>query len=188
LPVAGRHAASIDGGGTPVQDSGTGAFKLRLAGVDKGNFVSARMRIQSVQVTSGGVVLANAPHTPEVDLAEMGQAYLLASFQPPAGVEDVEFAVSFESGTVATETASFSVDSRCQTLHLAGKVSKIAERKARGHPTRRGPIVRTLGRGADAGAPLATRVLAPPPQVPKAMPCASGRSRPQLRVEVCRRM
>jgi len=74
-------------------------------------------------------VLANAPHTPEVDLAEMGQAYLLASFQPPAGVEDVEFAVSFESGTVATETASFSVDSRCQTLHLAGKVSKIAERK-----------------------------------------------------------
>ena len=36
---------------------------------------------------------------------------------------------SFESGTVATETASFSVDSRCQTLHLAGKVSKIAERK-----------------------------------------------------------
>ncbi len=125
----GRHAASIDGGGTPVQDSGTGAFKLRLAGVDKGNFVSARMRIQSVQVTSGSVVLANAPHTPEVDLAEMGQAYLLASFQPPAGVEDVEFAVSFESGTVATETASFSVDSRCQTLHLAGKVSKIAERK-----------------------------------------------------------
>src|SRR6266436_2347693 len=81
----GRHAASIDGGGTPVQDSGTGAFKLRLAGVDKGNFVSARMRIQSVQVTSGGVVLANAPHTPEVDLAEMGQAYLLASCQPPAG-------------------------------------------------------------------------------------------------------
>jgi len=29
----------------------------------------------------------------------------------------------------ATETASFSVDSRCQTLRLAGKVSKIAERK-----------------------------------------------------------
>jgi hypothetical protein len=125
----GRYAATIDGGGTPVQDSGTGAFKLRLAGVDKGSFVSARMRIQSVQVTSGGAVLANAPHTPEVDLAEMGQAYLLASFQPPAGVEEVEFAVSFESGTVATETASFSVDSRCQTLHLAGKVSKIAERK-----------------------------------------------------------
>ena len=125
----GRYAASIDGGGTPVQDSGTGAFKLRLAGVDKGSFVSARMRIQSVQVTSGGVVLANAPHTPEVDLAEMGQSYLLASFQPPAGVEEVEFAVSFESGTVATETASFSVDSRCQTLRLAGKVSKIAERK-----------------------------------------------------------
>jgi hypothetical protein len=125
----GRHAASTDGGGTPVQDSGTGEFKLLFAGADKGNFVSARMRIQSVQVTSGGTVLANASHTPEVDLAEMGQAYLLASFQPQAGVEDVEFAVSFESGTVATEMASFSVDSRCQTLHLAGKVSKIAERK-----------------------------------------------------------
>src|ERR1700704_6438542 len=125
----GRHAATIDGGGTPVQDSGTGRFSLRLTGGDKGNFVSARMRIQSLQVTSGGTVLANAPHTREVDLAEMGQAYLLASFQPPAGAEDVEFAVSFESGTVATETASFSVDSRCQTLHLAGKVSKIAERK-----------------------------------------------------------
>jgi len=41
---------------------------------------------------SGGTALVNAPHTPEVDLAEMGQAYLLASFQPPAGVEDVEFA------------------------------------------------------------------------------------------------
>jgi len=80
-------------------------------------------------ITSGGAVLADALQTREVDLAEMGQAYLLASFQPPAGVEDVEFAVSFESGTAATETASFSVDSRCQTLRLAGKVSKIAERK-----------------------------------------------------------
>jgi hypothetical protein len=128
----GRHSANVDGSAnsTPAADNSSGtSFSLRLAGVDKGDFVSALMRIKAVQVSSGATVLANALKTPEVNLAEMGQAYLITSFQVPANTEDVEFLVSFEGGTVSTEKESFNVDSRCQTLRIAGKVSRIAERK-----------------------------------------------------------
>ena len=128
----GRHSANVDGSAnsTPAADNSSGtSFSLRLAGVDKGDFVSALMRIKAVQVTSGAAVLASTLKTPEVNLAEMGQAYLITSFQVPANTEDVEFLVSFEGGTVSTEKESFNVNSRCQTLRIAGKVSRIAERK-----------------------------------------------------------
>jgi hypothetical protein len=128
----GRHSANVDGSAnsTPAAESSSGtSFSLRLAGVDKGDFVSALMRIKAVQVTSGPALLASTLKTPEVDLAEMGQAYLMTSFDVPANTEDVDFLVSFEGGTVSTEKESFTVDSRCQTLRIAGKVSRIAERK-----------------------------------------------------------
>ena len=104
-------------------------FSLRLAGVDAGDFVSARMRIESVQVSGGGAVLANAVLTPELDLAPAGQAHLLASFKVPAGIEEVDFAVAFAGGTVSTAKSKLDVDAQCHTLRLAGKVSRIAERK-----------------------------------------------------------
>jgi hypothetical protein len=104
-------------------------FSLRLAGEDAGDFLSARMRIGSVQVTGGGVLLANEVQTADVELADIGRAHLLATFQVPAGVEDVEFLVGFSSGTLSTSKGSFNVDARCQTLRLAGKVSRIAERR-----------------------------------------------------------
>ena len=104
-------------------------FSLRLAGEDAGDFLSARMQIESVQVTGGGAVLANAVQTPEVDLADVGRAHLLATFQAPAGVEDVDFLVVFSGGTLSTSKGSFSVDGRCQTLRLAGKVSRIGEHR-----------------------------------------------------------
>jgi hypothetical protein len=115
---------------TPVPPSGTGpTYSLRLLGVDLGDFVAARMRIQSVQVTGGSAVLANAVKNPEVDLARSDNAFLLATFQVPDGVEDVEFLVTFESGSLATAKDKFDINTRCQTLHIAGKVSRIAERK-----------------------------------------------------------
>ena len=126
----GRHSADEAGAAnsTPADVDST-SFSLRLAGVDKGDFVSARMRIKSVQITDGANVLADGVKTPEVDLARMDQAWLLATFQPPAGVEDVEFTVTFEGGSVATGTASYDVDARCQTLRIAGKVSQVAQRR-----------------------------------------------------------
>jgi hypothetical protein len=115
---------------TPVPQAGSGpTYSLRLLGVDPGNFVSATMRIKAVQVTGGGALLANAVKTPDVDLTRTDNAYPLATFQVPDGVEDVEFLVSFESGALATAKDKFEVDTRCQTLRLAGKVSRIAERK-----------------------------------------------------------
>jgi hypothetical protein len=87
------------------------------------------MRIQAVQVTGNGTVLADTVKTPEVELADIGNSFLLASFQVPAGLEDVEFTVTFEGGTVSTRSASFDVNASCQTLRLSGKVSRIAERK-----------------------------------------------------------
>lgn len=128
----GRHSANVDGSAnsTPAAgNSGGTSFSLRLAGVDRGDFVSATMRIKAVQVASGAAVLASTVKTPEVNLAEMSQAYLMTSFQVPADTEDVDFLVSFEGGTVSTEKESFNVDSRCQTLRIAGKMSRIAERK-----------------------------------------------------------
>jgi hypothetical protein len=131
----GRHSANIDGAGnvdTGNPDAGadaTPSFNLRLTGVDPGDYVSARMRIQAVRVEGGGAVLADTVKTPEVELTDLGNSFLLASFRPPAGVEDVDFTVSFEGGMVATRTASFDVNTRCQTLRLSGKVSRISERK-----------------------------------------------------------
>jgi hypothetical protein len=115
------------GASTPSPEGGA-AFSLRLAGVDAGDFVSARMRIQSVQVSGGGSVLANAV-LPELDLAPPGQAHLLASFKVPAGIEEVDFAVAFAGGAVATAKSKLDVDAQCHTLRLAGKVSRIAERR-----------------------------------------------------------
>jgi hypothetical protein len=126
----GRHTADETGAANSTPTAvGAGSFSLRLMGVDKGDFVSAQMRIKAVQITGGANVLADAVQTPEVDLARMDQAWLLATFQAPAGVEDVEFAVTFEGGIVATATASYDVDARCQTLRIAGKINRVAERK-----------------------------------------------------------
>jgi len=126
----GRHAAAVDGA-TNVDPTGQDApsFNLRIAGDDPGDIASALMRVRSVQVTSAGAVLAHAVETPEVELARMGHSFLLSRFQVPPGVEDVEFVVAFEGGVVQSGAASFEVDSRCQTLRIAGKVSRIAERK-----------------------------------------------------------
>ncbi len=127
----GRHSAAEEGSANTVQpDASAGpSFSLRLAGVDAGDYVSARMRVQAVQVTGGGKVLADTVKTPEVDLAQSDQAWLLTTFQAPADVEDVEFVLSFDRGAVATGAASFDVDARCQTLRIAGKVSRIAEHR-----------------------------------------------------------
>jgi hypothetical protein len=110
--------------------SGDGAeFTLRLAGDDVGDFTSAKMQIQSVQVTGGGALLANAVQTPEVELADVGRAHLLATFKVPAGLDEVEFSVGFARGTLTSAKGMFDVDGRCETLRLAGKVTRIAERK-----------------------------------------------------------
>ena len=131
----GRHNANVDGAGNvdpgnaDAGSDATPSFNLRLTGVDPGDYVSARMRIQAVRVEGGGAVLADSVQTPEVELTDVGNSFLLASFRPPAGVEDVDFTVSFEGGVVATRSASFDVNTRCQTLRLSGKVSRISERK-----------------------------------------------------------
>ena len=119
------------GGGTandvpPAPDS---AFGLRIAGDDAGDFLSARMRIKSVRVTSGGTVLADDLRTPEMELTAPDSSYLLTRFQPAAGTEDVEFEVAFESGTVVTANGSQALEAACEVIRLPAKVSQIAQRK-----------------------------------------------------------
>ncbi|MGZ6126514.1 MAG: hypothetical protein ACXWLR_16210, partial [Myxococcales bacterium] len=105
------------------------AFSLRITGDDVGDFLSARMRIKSVQVSSGGAILANDLRTPEVELTDTGNSYLLTRFQAPAGTEEVEFEVAFEGGTIATSRGAAQVEAACETLRLGGKVSRIGERR-----------------------------------------------------------
>jgi hypothetical protein len=126
----GHRTADVnaDTSATGQQGAGGPSFSLRLAGTDAGDFVSARMRIRAVEVRSGGTVLESKVRTPEVDLAAMGQAYLLSSFRVPDGVQEVEFLVSFDGGNLERGKEKFALDTRCQTLRLAGKVSKIAQR------------------------------------------------------------
>jgi hypothetical protein len=120
----------VDSTSTSAPVPGTGpAYSLRLLGVDLGDFVAAKVRVSSVQVTGGGAVLTRTVKTPEVDLANTANAFLLATFQAPEGVDDVEFTVDFESAALATSKESFDVNTRCQTLRMTGKVSRIAERK-----------------------------------------------------------
>ena len=114
---------------TTVVSSDGPVFTLRLAGEDVGEFTSAKMQIESVQVTGGGALLANAVQTAEVELADVGRAHLLTTFKVPAGVEEVQFTVAFGRGTLASASGSFDVDGRCQTLRLVGKVDRIAERR-----------------------------------------------------------
>jgi hypothetical protein len=104
-------------------------FTLRLKGTDAGDFLSARMSIQSVEVRSAQALLSNAVTTRSADLTTPDQAFLLTSFQVPSGVEDVEFAVVFGGGTIDGPTQSFPVDDSCDVLRLSGKVSNIAVRK-----------------------------------------------------------
>jgi hypothetical protein len=132
LAGCGHKTADLSGETGNTGSAGTGnagpIFSLRLAGTDMGDFESAHMRIKSVEVRSGATVLESKVRTPEVDLAAAGQAYLITSFQVPAGVEDVEFLVGFDGGTLGKAGRTIVVGSRCQTLRLAGKVNKIAQR------------------------------------------------------------
>src|SRR5438067_12914060 len=90
LLVYGCGRSNYDLTQTTTETSGEGpTLSLRIAGDDAGDFVSAKLHIKSVQVTGGGAVLANAVQTPEIDLADVGRAHLLATFQPPTGVDDV---------------------------------------------------------------------------------------------------
>jgi len=126
----GRHSASVTGAAdsVPPNENAGPSLNLRLLGVDRGDWMSARMRIQAVQVKGGGKVLADAVKTPEVELAQMDQAWLVTSFPAPPDMDDVEFVVSFAGGAVANGRASFDVDARCQTLRIAGKLSRAAQR------------------------------------------------------------
>ena len=120
-----------DGGATdttPNPAPTAGMFELRLRGDDAGSLSSVRLRVKSVEVRAGATVLASASTISEMELATGNNAFLLATFQVPAGTDHVEFTVSLDSASVESASGNFEVDAGCEVLKLHRKVSHVAER------------------------------------------------------------
>jgi hypothetical protein len=125
------NAGPGDGGGGNGTDPGPArsdtTFELRLRGVDAGSLKSVRLLVKSVEIRAGATVLATKAMAPEMELAG-AEAFLLSTFQAPAGKDEVEFTVALDSASVETANEKLEVDARCQVLKLSGKVSLIAQR------------------------------------------------------------
>jgi len=117
-----------DTGNNPAPVASAATFELRLRGVDAGSMTSVRLRVKSVEVRAGATVLATAAAMPEVELATGNNAFLLATFQAPAGTDVVDFTIALDSASVASASGNFEVDAGCQVLKLRGKVSLMAQR------------------------------------------------------------
>jgi hypothetical protein len=121
-----------DGGATDTTPSPAPAavtFELRLRGEDAGSLSSVRMRVKSVEVRAGATVLASAGTISEMDLATGDNAFLLTTFQVPAGTDQVEFTVALDSASVESASGNFEVDAGCEVLKLRGNVTLLAQRK-----------------------------------------------------------
>lgn len=123
--------------GTP---SATGP-QVRLLGVNPGPVASARMKVALVEVRAGDQVIGRGVATPEVELAETKQAWLLWAFDVPAGVEDLEASVTFRTGTFDAGKASGDVDVTCATIRVPLKASLL---KPRNHAVIQLDLARSL--------------------------------------------
>jgi hypothetical protein len=133
MPAAGNQPVNAPQGGSndPGPANGTGGnpgttpdpapsvatFELRLLGVDAGSLRSVRLRVKSVEIRAGATVLATGAN-----------AFLLSTFQVPAGKDEVEFTIALDSASVESASGNFDVDAGCEVLKLRGKVSLIAQR------------------------------------------------------------
>ena len=103
-------------------------LELRLRGADAGSLTSVRLRVKSVEIRAGASVLASVGAMQEMDLAMVTNAFVLATFQAPAGIEELEFTIALDSASVETASGNFDVDASCRVLKLGGKVSLVAQR------------------------------------------------------------
>ena len=131
--VGGNDPGASNGGGTDTSSGGDTAhsdatFELRLLGVDAGMLSSVRLRVKSVEVHAGATVLATVGAMPEMELAAGAHAFLLSTFQVPAGKDEVEFTVALDSASVEAANEKLEVDAGCEVLKLRGKVTLIAQR------------------------------------------------------------
>ncbi|HZX65249.1 MAG TPA: hypothetical protein VFE76_07645 [Myxococcales bacterium] len=117
-----------DTGTTTTPAPAAATFNLRLLGDDAGLLKSVRLRVKSVEVRAGATVLASAGTMSEMELATGNNAFLLSTFQVPAGMDEVEFTVALDSASVESASGNFDVDAGCEVLKLRGKVSLLAQR------------------------------------------------------------
>jgi hypothetical protein len=130
---AGTDTGTTNGSGG---DSGNGSgptaspakLQLLLRGADAGSLTSVRLRVKSVEIRAGATVLASVGAMQEMDLAMVSNAFLLTTFQAPAGTEQLEFTIAFDSASVEMANGNFEVDASCEVLKLGGKVSLVAQR------------------------------------------------------------
>ena len=131
-PTQGTDTGTTNGNG---DDTGTApgptapaTLELRLRGADASSLSSVRVRVKSVEIRAGATVLATQTTLPEMDLANVSNAFLLSTFQAPAGTDDVQFTIALDAASVETANEMFEVDAGCEVLKLSGKVSLIAQR------------------------------------------------------------
>jgi hypothetical protein len=117
-----------DTGTTPAPAPSATTFELRLRGVDAGSMTSVRLRVKSVEVRAGATLLATAGTMSEMELATGTNAFLLSTFQVPAGTDMVDFTIALDSASVESSSGNFEVDAGCEALKLRGKLSLLAQR------------------------------------------------------------
>ena len=129
----GTDTGTVNGSGgdssnAPGPTASPAMLELRLRGADAGSLTSVRLRVKSVEIRAGATVLASVGAMPEMDLAMVTNAFLLTTFQAPAGTEELEFTIALDSASVETANGNFEVDASCEVLELGGKVSLVAQR------------------------------------------------------------
>lgn len=130
-----------------------GAYELRLLGVNPAGFTSARLRIHSVEVRAGNILLTDAVKTYTVDLATPGQAWLLATFGVPASAGELDATVTLrEDGFFDAGARKGSIDASCTVLHVKLRPAQL---KPRNH----GVIHLDVGRSLVATGPLDTLLV-----------------------------
>jgi hypothetical protein len=126
--TGGTNNSGGDTGTTTSTPPAPATFELRLLGVDAGSLNSVRLRVKSVEVRAGATVLASAGVSSDMELTTSTNAFLLATFQVPAGKDVVDFTVEFDSASLESASGNFEVAGACEALKLSAKVSLLAQR------------------------------------------------------------
>jgi hypothetical protein len=115
-------------GTTAAGDTADRSFELRLQGMDVGDLESVLVRLKAVEVRANGTVLANTLMTPEMDLVNVAHGFLLTTFRAPAGVEEVDLSVAFDSARATRAKHVLDVDLGCEVVRVKAKVKLLEQR------------------------------------------------------------
>ena len=132
--------------GAALVAPGTG--EIRILGVNGGAFTSVSMNVSSIEVRANGQLVTDALVTPQIELANATQAWLLARFAVPAGATQLEVTFSLEDGGAFAGTlGAGEIHAPCSRIRF---IVQVAQLDVRGHAVCHFDLEKSLiSRGGD---------------------------------------